>query len=48
MASSVEFIVNFENPSCDIKILGDKLGQRVYELLFIININATYWGWNIS
>jgi hypothetical protein len=48
MTSTVKFVVNFEYPSCDVKILSDKLSQRVYELLFIININAAYRSWNIS
>lgn len=48
MASAVKLVVNLENPGRYVEILGNKLGQRVDELLLIININTAYRGWNIS
>jgi hypothetical protein len=42
MTSTVKLVVNLENPCCDVEILCNQLGQRVDELLFVINIHTAY------
>ena len=48
MPSSIELIVNFEDPSCNIQILRDQRSQRTDEFCLIINIDAADGGWNVS
>lgn len=40
MASAVEFIVYFENPSLDVEILGDQVSERLYQLTLFKNIDT--------
>ena len=48
MTSSVELVINLENPCCNVQILCNKLCQRVNEFLFVVNIHTAYWCRHIS
>jgi len=48
MPSSIELIVNFEDPSCNIQILRNQRSQRTDEFCLIINIDAADGGRNVS
>ena len=39
VASSIELIVDFEQPGVNVEVIRDQLGQRQHELLFVIDIN---------
>ena len=39
VASSIELIVDFEQPGVNVEVIRDQLGQRKHELLFVIDIN---------
>jgi len=40
VASTIEFIVNLEDPSRDVEILGNQLGQGVDELLLVVDVDT--------
>ena len=48
MASTIEFIVNLEDPSRDVEILGNQLRQGVDELLLVVDVDATDWSGHVS
>ena len=48
MPSTIELVVNLEDPGGDIQILRNELRQGVDELLFIIDINAADRRWHIG
>lgn len=48
MSPAVKLVVDLEDPGRDVEVLGNQLRQRVNKLFFIINIDTTYWSWNIS
>jgi len=47
MAPSVKFIVDFEDPSGNVEVFSDQLGERMYKFLLIINVNAANRSWHI-
>ena len=47
MPPSVKFIVDFEDPSGNVEVFSDQLGERMYKFLLIINVNATNRSWHI-
>ena len=48
VASTIEFIVNLEDPSRDVEILGNQLRQGVDELLLVVDVDATDWSGHVS
>ena len=40
VASTIEFIVNLEDPSRDVEILGNQLRQGVDELLLVVDVDT--------
>ena len=47
-ASTIEFIVNLEDPSRDVEILGNQLGQGVDELLLVVDVDTADWSGHVS
>lgn len=39
VAPSVDFIVDFENPSVDVQVVSYEFRERKVEFLFVVNIN---------
>ena len=48
MASTIEFIVNLEEPSRDVEILGNQLRQGMDELLLVVNVYTADWRWYVG
>lgn len=48
MTSTIEFIINFENPSVNVKVMGNKLSQLLDEVIFRVNIVSSDWDWYIG
>ena len=47
MTPPVEFIVDFEDPSGNVEVFSDQLGERMYKFLLVINVDATNRSWHI-
>ena len=47
MPSPVELIINFENPSVDVKVCRNQLGKLVIKVFLIIDIMSTDWHGNV-
>ena len=39
MASSIELIIDFEEPCVYVEVVCDELGKRKHELLLVIDVN---------
>ena len=48
VASTIEFIVNLEDPSRDVEILGNQLRQGVDELLLVVDVDTADWSGHVS
>ena len=48
VTSTIKFIVNLEDPSCDLQILSYQLGQGVDELLLVVYIYTANWSRHIG
>lgn len=48
MSSPVELIIDLEDPTRHVQILGYQLRERMDKFLLVVDVHATYRCWDVS